>query len=106
MFNRKKFPEDDLHELFPEGSGDLASDQFEPGWFLLEHHHGTSFDDLRVGLGYLRRKVESQKEGQLSFLKVNTGAKQTIKLVNLIQIDLLSITTFHCNTLSLLNLNY
>lgn len=67
---RKKFPEDDLHELFPEGSGDLASDQFEPGWFLLEHHFATSFDDLRVGLGYLRRKVEGQKEGQLSFLKV------------------------------------
>lgn len=67
---RKKFPEDDLHELFPEGSGDLASDQFEPGWFLLEHHHATSFDDLRVGLAFLRRKVEGQKEGQLSFLKV------------------------------------
>uniref|UniRef100_A0A1B6LCB4 Exocyst complex component 2 n=2 Tax=Cicadellinae TaxID=33370 RepID=A0A1B6LCB4_9HEMI len=72
--NDKKFPEDDLHELFPEGSGDLASDQFEPGWFLLEHHHGTSFDDLRVGLGYLRRKVEGQKEGQLSFLKANVGS--------------------------------
>ncbi|KAG8251772.1 Exocyst complex component 2 [Homalodisca vitripennis] len=72
--NEKKFPEDDLHELFPEGSGDLASDQFEPGWFLLEHHHGTSFDDLRVGLGYLRRKVEGQKEGQLSFLKANVGS--------------------------------
>lgn len=72
--NEKKFPEDDLHELFPEGSGDLASDQFEPGWFLLEHHHGTSFDDLRVGLAFLRRKVENQKEGQLSFLKANVGS--------------------------------
>ncbi|XP_075212432.1 exocyst complex component secretory 5 isoform X2 [Lycorma delicatula] len=72
--NEKKFPEDDLHELFPEGSGDLASDQFEPGWFLLEHHHATSFDDLRVGLAFLRRKVEGQKEGQLSFLKANVGS--------------------------------
>ncbi|XP_054278287.1 exocyst complex component 2 [Macrosteles quadrilineatus] len=72
--NEKKFPEDDLNELFPEGSGDLASDNFEPGWFLLEHHHGTSFDDLRVGLSYLRRKVEGQKEGQLSFLKANIGS--------------------------------
>uniref|UniRef100_A0A1B6DWI3 Exocyst complex component 2 n=1 Tax=Clastoptera arizonana TaxID=38151 RepID=A0A1B6DWI3_9HEMI len=72
--NEKKFPEDDLHELFPEGSGDLSSDQFEPGWFLLEHHHATSFDDLRVGLSFLRRKVEGQKEGQLSFLKANVGS--------------------------------
>lgn len=72
--NEKKFPEDELHALFPDGSGDLASDQFEPGWFLLEHHHATSFDDLRVGLSYLRRKVEGQKEGQLSFLKANVGS--------------------------------
>jgi len=66
----KKFPEDDLHELFPEGSGDLASEHFIAGWFLLEHHHATTFDDLRAGLAFLRRKVDGQKEGQLSFLKV------------------------------------
>lgn len=41
---------------------------------MLEHHHATSFDDLRAGLSYLRRKVESQKEGQLSFLKSNVGS--------------------------------
>lgn len=56
--------------MFPEGSGDLAAENFEPNWFLLEHHHATSFDDLKVGLSYLKRKVEGQKEGQLSFLKV------------------------------------
>jgi len=71
IFNcRKKFPEDDLHELFPDSSGDLAAENFEPNWFLLEHHHATSFDDLKVGLGYLKRKVDGHKEGQLSFLKV------------------------------------
>lgn len=74
-FCRKKFPEDDLHEMFPEGSGELSSENFEPNWFLLEHHHATSFDDLKVGLLYLKRKVESQKEGQLSFLKVNIESK-------------------------------
>lgn len=72
--NEKKFPEEDLHELFPECSGDLSSENFEPGWFLLEHHHATSFDDLRVGLSFLRRKVEGQKEGQISFLKSNIGS--------------------------------
>jgi exocyst complex component 2 len=56
--------------LFPDSSGDLATENFEPNWFLLEHHHATSFDDLKVGLAYLKRKVDGQKEGQLSFLKV------------------------------------
>lgn len=72
--NEKKFPEDDLHEMFPDASGDLASENFEPNWFLLEHHHATSFDDLKVGLAYLKRKVEGQKEGQLSFLKDNVSS--------------------------------
>ncbi|GLH13738.1 Exocyst complex component 2 [Gryllus bimaculatus] len=72
--NDKKFPEDDLHELFPEGSGDLASEQFCAGWFLLEHHHATTFDDLKAGVAFLRRKVEGHKEGQLSFLKTNVGS--------------------------------
>uniref|UniRef100_A0A8D8SKL0 Exocyst complex component 2 n=1 Tax=Cacopsylla melanoneura TaxID=428564 RepID=A0A8D8SKL0_9HEMI len=70
----RKIPEDDLHELFPDGSGDLGSENFEPTWFLLDHHHSTSFDDLRAGLSFLRRKVESQKEGQLSFLKSNVSS--------------------------------
>lgn len=55
-------------------SGDLLQENFSPGWFLLEHHHATSFDDLKAGLNFLRRKVESQKEGQLSFLKSNAGS--------------------------------
>lgn len=70
----RKIPEEDLHELFPDGSGDLSSENFEPTWFLLENHHSTSFDDLKVGLSFLRRKVESQKEGQLSFLKSNVSS--------------------------------
>lgn len=69
-----KLPEDDLHELFPDGSGDLASENFSAGWFLLEHHSTTTFDDLKAGLAFLRRKVEGHKEGQLSFLKTNVGS--------------------------------
>ncbi|XP_017878512.1 exocyst complex component 2-like [Ceratina calcarata] len=72
--NDKKFPEDELIELFGEGSGDLTNEKFHPGWFLLQHHHATSFEDLRAGLSYLKRKVNSQKEGQLSFLKANVGS--------------------------------
>ncbi|XP_046387065.1 exocyst complex component 2 [Ischnura elegans] len=81
--NEKKFPEDDLHELFPEGAmaagggpgpGKLTSEHFIPAWFLLENHHTTSFEDLKAGLSFLRRRVDAQKEGQLSFLKANVGA--------------------------------
>ncbi|OAD52986.1 Exocyst complex component 2 [Eufriesea mexicana] len=72
--NDKKYPEDELIELFGEGSGDLTSEKFHPGWFLLQHHHATTFEDLKAGLAYLKRKVNSQKEGQLSFLKANVGS--------------------------------
>lgn len=71
--NEKKFP-DDLRELFPENSGDLSRENFSPGWFLLENHHATSFEDLRAGYAYLKRKVEGQKEGHVSFLKTHVSA--------------------------------
>ncbi|XP_011496925.1 PREDICTED: exocyst complex component 2 [Ceratosolen solmsi marchali] len=72
--NVKKFPEDELFELYGDASGELTSEKFHPGMFLLQHHHATSLDDLKAGLAYLRRKVNSQKEGQLSFLKANVGS--------------------------------
>ncbi|KAH0822387.1 hypothetical protein GEV33_000406 [Tenebrio molitor] len=72
--NEKKFPEEDLMSYFPEKSGDIAANNFSAGWFLLENHHATSFNDLQAGLLHLRRKVEGQKEGQLSFLKANIGS--------------------------------
>lgn len=71
--NDKKFPED-LREVFPEHSGDLSRENFSPYWFLLENHHATSFEDLKAGYSYLKRKVEGQKEGQLSFLKTHVGS--------------------------------
>lgn len=71
--NDKKFP-DDLREIFPDNSGDLSRENFSPCYFLLENHHATSFDDLRAGYSYLKRKVEGQKEGHVSFLKTHVGA--------------------------------
>lgn len=71
--NEKKLTED-LRDIFPDCSGDLSQDNFSPGWFLLENHNTTSFEDLKAGLSYLRRKVESQRDSQLSFLKANTGS--------------------------------
>lgn len=47
--NDKKFPEDDLTAFFPDKCGDIAANQFSAGWFLLENHHATSFNDLQAG---------------------------------------------------------
>lgn len=71
--NTKKLTED-LRDIFPDSTGDLAQENFSARWFLLENHNTTSFDDLKAGLLYLRRKVESQRDGQLSFLKTNAGS--------------------------------
>lgn len=65
---------ENLRELFPNASGDLLQENFSPALFLLEKHSTTTFADLKAGLNYLNRKVESQKEGQLSFLKSNAGS--------------------------------
>ena len=35
-------------EMFPESSGEIGSERFDPAYFLLEHHHNTTFDDLKV----------------------------------------------------------
>ena len=35
-------------EMFPETNGEIGSERFDPAYFLLEHHHATTFDDLKV----------------------------------------------------------
>jgi len=68
------FPEDQLQEMFPESNGDIGSERFDPAYFLLEHHHATTFDDLKAGLEHLRRKVSGHNQNQLSFIKSNTNS--------------------------------
>jgi len=68
------FPEEQLQEMFPEATGDISSERFDPAYFLLEHHHSTTFDDLKAGLEHLRRKVEGHNQNQLSFIKSNTNS--------------------------------
>jgi len=38
-----KFTEEQLEEFYPEGSGNILSENFHPGWFLLEKHSDTEF---------------------------------------------------------------
>ena len=68
------FPEEQLLEMFPESNGDIGSERFDPAYFLLEHHHATTFDDLKAGLEHLRRKVSGHNQNQLSFIKSNTNS--------------------------------
>lgn len=70
----KRFPEEELRELFPEGSGNLLSESFDPTWYLLENYNSTSFNDLKAGLLSLKRKVGQLQEGPSSFLKSNVNA--------------------------------
>ncbi|CAG9829620.1 unnamed protein product [Diabrotica balteata] len=69
-----KISEEELLGYFPGKCGDIGSQHFSPAWFLLENHQTTSFNDLKAGLNHLTRKVQSQKEGQLSFLKANLNS--------------------------------
>ena len=68
------FPEEQLQEMFPEATGEIGSERFDPAYFLLEHHHATTFDDLKAGLEHLRRKVSGHNQNQLSFIKSNTNS--------------------------------
>jgi len=64
----------DLPSLFPGQSSDITCSSFNPAWFLLEQHRATGFLDLKAGMQHLERKVNNQKEGQISFLKANVGS--------------------------------
>ncbi len=35
-----RMPEEKLRSMFPGKSGDIAADNFDPAYFLLENHHG------------------------------------------------------------------
>ena len=66
-----KISEEQLQIMFPEATGNIGSDNFEPAYFLLDKHRSTTFDDLKAGLSYLKRKVDGENESQLSFIKSN-----------------------------------
>ena len=69
-----KISEEQLQIMFPEASGNIGSDNFEPAYFLLDKHRSTTFEDLKAGVGYLKRKVDGENESQLSFIKSNVSS--------------------------------
>ena len=81
-----KITEAEYADLFGgDKSGDIGADNFDPGYFLLEQHRATTFEDLKAGLSYLRRKVDGENESQLSFIKANVASivdqLDTLKLI-------------------------
>jgi exocyst complex component 2 len=69
-----KISEEQLQLMFPEACGNIGGDNFEPGYFLLESHRSTTFEDLKAGVSYLKRKVDGENESQLSFIKSNVSS--------------------------------
>lgn len=70
-----KISEAELRELFgDQKSSDIGTENFDPGLFLLEAHQGTTFEDLKAGLAFLKRKVDGENESQLSFIKANVNS--------------------------------
>jgi len=80
-----KFTEEQLEEFYPEGSGNILSENFHPGWFLLEKHSDTEFFTLRGGLKYFKHEESRRAADPLVFVKENVAtfldAVDTLKSV-------------------------
>ncbi|XP_048748841.2 exocyst complex component 2-like isoform X2 [Ostrea edulis] len=69
-----KYKEEELLDIFPEASGNLSLENFSAAWYLLENHHSTSFDDLKAGLSYMKRRASHRSEGPIAFVKSNLSS--------------------------------
>jgi len=58
---------------FENKSTDIRAPNFDPTYFLLSKHGSTPFEDLKLGMNSLQRKVDGENENQLSFIKSNVG---------------------------------
>lgn len=80
-----KFTEEQLEDFYPEGSGNIMSENFLPGWFLMEKHSDTEFLALRLGLNYLKHEESRRAADPLVFVKENVAtfldAVDTLKSV-------------------------
>ncbi|KAK6726821.1 hypothetical protein RB195_004870 [Necator americanus] len=56
-----------LSKMFPDGSGNIRMESFNPQWYLLEHHSETSIEDLREALKnmQLAKADEAKKNEQM-----------------------------------------
>ncbi|XP_059170244.1 exocyst complex component 2-like [Physella acuta] len=69
--DKVKLTEEELLEMFQDGSGNMSLENFSPGWYLLEHHQNASFEDLKAGLSYMKRKASQRSEGPITIVRSN-----------------------------------
>ncbi|KAK0062725.1 exocyst complex component 2 [Biomphalaria pfeifferi] len=69
--DRAKLTEDELLEMFHDASGSISLENFSPGWYLLEHHQNASFEDLKAGLSFMKRKASQRSEGPITIVRSN-----------------------------------
>ncbi|KAF4082429.1 hypothetical protein AMELA_G00151670 [Ameiurus melas] len=67
--DKGKVLQKDLENLFPGMSGDFTSEHFSATWYLIENHTATSFEQLRVAVGNLKKQASKKNEGSLACVK-------------------------------------
>lgn len=67
--DKGKVPLKDLENMFPGMSGDFTSENFSATWYLIDNHSSTSFEQLRVGVGNLKKQASKKNEGSLAYVK-------------------------------------
>nr|QEI22742.1 Sec5 [Artemia sinica] len=74
MEGREALNTEELDKISPDGNSDICSPEFSIVRFLMKYHYATTFQDLKAGAAYLKRTVNSEREGKISFIKNNLGA--------------------------------
>ncbi|XP_053470005.1 exocyst complex component 2 isoform X1 [Ictalurus furcatus] len=67
--DKGKVLQKDLENLFPGMSGDFTSENFSATWYLIENHTATSFEQLRMAVGNLKKQASKKNEGSLACVK-------------------------------------
>ncbi|KAI6225705.1 hypothetical protein M3Y95_00725300 [Aphelenchoides besseyi] len=52
----------DLLKLFPDSSGNLRMENFNAGWYLLENHKNTSYENLERGISNLKKEITKERQ--------------------------------------------
>ncbi|KAI7799585.1 putative exocyst complex component 2 [Triplophysa rosa] len=67
--DKGKVPLKDLENMFPGMSGDFTSENFSATWYLMDNHSSTSFEQLRLAVGNLKKQASKKNEGSLAYVK-------------------------------------
>ncbi|KAM3720365.1 Exocyst complex component [Dirofilaria immitis] len=84
--SHKKMDQTSLMQMFPEGSGNLRMENFNPAWYLVENHRETKLSDLRKGLMYLTQSTKESEKSSSDLHRANLYS-----LINCVD----TLTTLH-----------